>query len=167
MFVGGSFANSIGRKIEQLLLFFSIQSPYSEGGIVRGGGGGRRCGQWRQVVCARPRLTLGRLCYRSLPRPRRLSESYEKQPNTALMAQCQRQIQPNARDSALPLCHFLTRAGIGVVVFGHPSCGFFAIYRFWHTCLCIFSAHVKILEPGHSRLGHQITSSDLISERKS
>ena len=38
--------------------------------------------------------------------------------------------------------------------------------RFWHTCSCIFSAHVvKISDPGHLRSGHQVTPSDLTSEK--
>ena len=39
--------------------------------------------------------------------------------------------------------------------------------HFWHTYSSyIFSAHVQISEPGHSRSGHKITSSDLTSEKK-
>ena len=34
-----------------------------------------------------------------------------------------------------------------------------------HTCLYIFSAHVKISDPGHSRSGHQVMSSDFTSEK--
>ena len=35
---------------------------------------------------------------------------------------------------------------------------------FWHTLSYIFSAHVvEILDPGHARSGHQVTSSDLTS----
>ena len=35
---------------------------------------------------------------------------------------------------------------------------------FWHTLSYIFSAYVvKILDPGHARSGHQVTSSDLTS----
>ena len=38
--------------------------------------------------------------------------------------------------------------------------------RFWHSCLYIFSAHfVKSSDPVHSRSGHQVTSSDLTSEK--
>ena len=37
--------------------------------------------------------------------------------------------------------------------------------RFWHTCLYIFSTHVvKSSDPGRSRSGHQVTSSNLTSE---
>ena len=37
--------------------------------------------------------------------------------------------------------------------------------RSWHTCSYIFSAYIlKIVDPGHSRSGHQVTSSDLTSE---
>ena len=42
----------------------------------------------------------------------------------------------------------------------------FREYRFWHTCVYIFSAHVvKTSDQGHSRSGHQATSSDLTSEK--
>ena len=38
--------------------------------------------------------------------------------------------------------------------------------RFWYTSSYIFSARVvKISDPGHSRSGHQVTSSDLTSEK--
>ena len=38
--------------------------------------------------------------------------------------------------------------------------------RFLHACSYIFSAHVvKISDSGHSRSGHQVTSSDLTSEK--
>ena len=36
--------------------------------------------------------------------------------------------------------------------------------RFWHTSSYIFSAHVKISDPIHSRSGHQVTS-HLTSEK--
>ena len=37
--------------------------------------------------------------------------------------------------------------------------------RFWYTCLCTLSAHVvKTSDPGHSRSGYQVTSSDVTSE---
>ena len=38
---------------------------------------------------------------------------------------------------------------------------------FWHTLSCIFSAHVKIVDQGHLRSGHQVTSSDLTSYKVS
>ena len=41
-------------------------------------------------------------------------------------------------------------------VFGHPS-------GFWHTCSYILFAHISDL--GHSRSGHQFTSSGLTSEK--
>ena len=41
-----------------------------------------------------------------------------------------------------------------------------AVFFFLYTCLYIFSAHVvKIAELGRSRSGHQVTSSDLTSEK--
>ena len=44
---------------------------------------------------------------------------------------------------------------LGYSVFGTPP----------HTSSYILSAHVKILDLGHSKSGHQVTSSDLISEK--
>ena len=59
----------------------------------------------------------------------------------------------------------LNRAGPGV--FGKPLrvFGDAEHRRFWHACSYIFSANVKISELGRSRSGHQVTWSDLTSEK--
>ena len=53
-------------------------------------------------------------------------------------------------------------------VFGYPL-SFFRKYlknTFWHTYSFIFSAYVvKMSDTGPSRSGHQVTSSDLTSEK--
>ena len=69
----------------------------------------------------------------------------------------------------------LTRAVLGGGAFLRPPPQVFRKYlknggaqrrRFWYTCSYIISAHVvKISDLGRSRSGHQVTSSDLTSEK--
>ena len=74
------------------------------------------------------------------------------------------------------LCYgCLTRAVLGGGRFYAPPPQVFREYlknggaqrrRFWYTCSYIISAHVvKISDLGRSRSGHQVTSSDLTSEK--
>ena len=59
---------------------------------------------------------------------------------------------------------FLPASGRGDVWTSHS--GLSQISRFWLACSYTFSAHfVKISDPGHWRSGHQVTSSDLTSEK--
>ena len=77
-------------------------------------------------------------------------------------------------DSDSYFSRYLTRAVLGGGVFTPPPQVFREYLknggaqrrRFWYTCSYIISAHVvKISDLGRSRSGHQVTSSDLTSEK--